>query len=135
MKSSDINEYVQEHIGEDFSAKDFRTWVGTVLAAVGLATEDGGESETSRKRAVASVVKDVAEHLGNTPAVARSAYIDPRVVERFEKDDTVEDGAPADIDIEDLDGGHPRGARASRARPHRPGPPQQRSASAATRRR
>ena len=106
VKSSDINEYVQEHIGDEFSAKDFRTWVGTVLAAVGLATEDGGESETSRKRAVASVVKDVAEHLGNTPAVARSAYIDPRVVERFEKDDTVED-ALADVDIEDLDGGIP----------------------------
>ena len=106
MKSSDINEYVQEHIGDEFSAKDFRTWVGTVLAAVGLATEDGGESETSRKRAVASVVKDVAEQLGNTPAVARSAYIDPRVVERFEQDDTVED-VLADVDIEDLDGGIP----------------------------
>ena len=106
VKSSDINDYVQEHIGDDFSAKDFRTWVGTVLAAVGLATEDGGESETSRKRAVASVVKDVAEHLGNTPAVARSAYIDPRVVERFEQDDTVED-VLADVDLEDLDGGIP----------------------------
>ena len=77
VKSSDINGYVQEHLGDEFSAKDFRTWVGTVLAAVGLANEDGGESETSRKRAVASVAKDVAEHLGNTPAVARSAYIDP----------------------------------------------------------
>ena len=106
VKSSDINEYVQEHIGDEFSAKDFRTWVGTVLAAVGLATEDGGESETSRRRAVASVVKDVAEHLGNTPAVARSAYIDPRVVERFEKDDTVED-VLAEVDIEELDGGIP----------------------------
>ena len=128
VKSSDINEYVQEHIGEDFSAKDFRTWVGTVLAAVGLATEDGGESETARKRAVASVVKDVAEHLGNTPAVARSAYIDPRVVERFEKDDTVED-ALADVDLEDLEQRHPRGARAGRARPHRPRPPQPSGAS------
>jgi DNA topoisomerase I len=106
VKSSDINDYVQEHIGEDFSAKDFRTWVGTVLAAVGLATEDGGESEASRKRAVASVVKDVAEQLGNTPAVARSAYIDPRVVERFEKDDTVEE-ALGDIDLDDLDDGIP----------------------------
>ena len=124
VKSSDINEYVQEHIGEDFSAKDFRTWVGTVLAAAGLATEDGGESETSRKRAVASVVKDVAEHLGNTPAVARSAYIDPRVVERFEKDDTVE-AALRRHRHRGPRRRHPRGARASRARPHRPGPPQQ----------
>ena len=106
VKSSDINEYVQEHIGDDFSAKDFRTWVGTVLAAVGLATEDGGDSETATKRAVASVVKDVAAHLGNTPAVARSAYIDPRVVERFEKDDTVEE-VLADVDLEDLEGGIP----------------------------
>jgi DNA topoisomerase IB len=106
VKSSDINEYVQEHIGDDFSAKDFRTWVGTVLAAVGLATEDSGDSDTARQRAVVSVVKDVAEHLGNTPAVARSAYIDPRVVERFEKDDTIED-ALGDVDIEDRDEGIP----------------------------
>ena len=106
VKSCDINDYVQEHIGDDCSAKDFRTWVGTVLAAVGLATEDRGESETSSKRAVASVVQDVAEHLGNTPAVARSAYIDPRVVERFEQDDTV-DHVLADVDIEDLEGGVP----------------------------
>ena len=94
VKSSDINEYVQEHIGDDFSAKDFRTWVGTVLAAVGLATEDGGESETSRKRAVASVVKDVRRAPRQHAAVARSAYIDPRVVERFEKDDTVRRCSP-----------------------------------------
>jgi DNA topoisomerase IB len=109
IKSSDINEYVQGLVGEKFSAKDFRTWVGTVLAAVGLATEEGGDSPTARKRAVASVVKDVSAHLGNTPAVARSAYIDPRVVELFEKDKTVEDAlADADIDgVEDLEHGIP----------------------------
>ena len=106
VKSSDINEYVQALIGEEFSAKDFRTWVGTVLAAVRLATEDGGESETSRRRAVASVVRDVADHLGNTPAVARSAYIDPRVVDRWERDDTVED-VLAGVDIDDLENGIP----------------------------
>jgi DNA topoisomerase IB len=109
IKSSDINEYVQRLVGDRFSAKDFRTWVGTVLAAVGLATEEGGDSPTVRKRAVASVVKDVSAHLGNTPAVARSAYIDPRVVELFEKDKTVEDAlADADIDgVEDLEHGIP----------------------------
>ena len=109
VKSSDINEYVQQLVGRQFSAKDFRTWVGTVLAAVGLATEEGGESETARKRAVASVVKDVSVHLGNTPAVARSAYIDPRVVELFEQDDTVEE-VLADVDVEgveDLEHGIP----------------------------
>ena len=118
VRSSDINDYVQEHLGNEFSAKDFRTWVGTVLAAVGLANEDGGESETSRKRAVASVVKDVAEHLGNTPAVARSAYIDPRLVDRFERDDTIED-VLADVDIDDLERRGPRGGRAGGPRPHR----------------
>lgn len=91
VHSQDINGYVQEAIGDEFSAKDFRTWVGTVLAAAGLAAQDPEDSEASRRRAVASVVRDVAEHLGNTPAVARSAYIDPRVVERFERDDTVVD--------------------------------------------
>jgi DNA topoisomerase I len=106
LRSSDINDYIQSHIGDDFTAKDFRTWVGTVLAAVGLAGHEAPESETQAKRVVAGVVRDVAEHLGNTPAVARSAYIDPRVVERFEADDTVAD-VLEDIDLEDLEQGIP----------------------------
>ena len=109
IRSSDINEYVQGLVGDRFSAKDFRTWVGTVLAAVGLATEEGGESPAARKRAVASVVKDVSSHLGNTPAVARSAYIDPRIVELFEEDETVE-AVLGDVDVdgvEDLELGIP----------------------------
>lgn len=109
IRSSDINEYVQQLVGDEFSAKDFRTWVGTVLAAVGLATGESGESDTARRRAVAAVVKDVSAHLGNTPAVARSAYIDPRVVERFQRDDTVDDVlADVDVDgVEDLEHGIP----------------------------
>jgi DNA topoisomerase-1 len=93
IKSADINAYVQEAIGEDFSSKDFRTWVATVLAAVELAeaAEEDLATETARERVVRDVVRDVAAYLGNTPAVARSAYIDPRVVERFEADDTVAD--------------------------------------------
>jgi DNA topoisomerase IB len=109
IRSSDINEYVQRLVGDGFSAKDFRTWVGTVLAAVGLAVEENGGSDAARKRAVASVVKEVSAHLGNTPAVARSAYIDPRVVERFEQEETVED-VLADVDVdgmEDLEHGIP----------------------------
>jgi DNA topoisomerase IB len=106
VKSSDINAYLQDTIGDEFTAKDFRTWVGTVLAAAGLAAEDPAESEAARKRAVASVVKQVAEHLGNTPAVARSAYIDPRVVERFEHDDTVSE-ALEEIEPDELSGGVP----------------------------
>jgi DNA topoisomerase-1 len=93
VKSTDVNAYLQDAIGEDFTSKDFRTWVGTVLAAVELAeaADDDLGSATARRRVVREVVTDVAAHLGNTPAVARSAYIDPRVVERFEKDDTVAD--------------------------------------------
>ena len=107
VRSIDINEYLQEHIGDEFTAKDFRTWVGTVLAAAGLAAqEDAPGSETARKRVVAEVVRDVADHLGNTPAVARSAYIDPRVVERFEADDTIDD-ALADVDLDELGQGIP----------------------------
>jgi DNA topoisomerase IB len=106
IKSADINDYIQEHIGDDFTAKDFRTWVGTVLAAAGLATQEPAESEVETRRLVAEVVKDVAEHLGNTPAVARSAYIDPRVVDRFEADDTIE-AAMADVDLGDLEQGIP----------------------------
>lgn len=106
VHSQDINVYVQDAIGDEFSAKDFRTWVGTVLAAAGLAAQDPEDSEASRRRAVASVVRDVAEHLGNTPAVARSAYIDPRVVERFERDDTVV-GVLEDLDEGDLEAGMP----------------------------
>ncbi|HEY9555656.1 MAG TPA: hypothetical protein VIR58_02910 [Acidimicrobiales bacterium] len=106
VKSSDINGYLQDAIGDEFTAKDFRTWVGTVLAAAGLAAEEPGDSERARRRAVASVVRNVAEHLGNTPAVARSAYIDPRVVERFESDDTVVD-VLEELDEDDLQGGVP----------------------------
>lgn len=92
VRSDDINEYIHELAGEEFSAKDFRTWVGTVLAAVELAEQAGEDlgSEAQRKRAVKSVVDDVAAHLGNTPAVARSAYIDPRVIDGFVADDVAE---------------------------------------------
>lgn len=106
VKSSDINDYLHEHLGDGFSAKDFRTWVGTVLAAAGLAAQDLGDSEAARRRAVVAVVKDVAEHLGNTPAVARSAYIDPVVVERYEADDTVAEAMDG-IDEADLAQGAP----------------------------
>ena len=106
VKSSDINDYLHDHLGDGFSAKDFRTWVGTVLAAAGLAAQEPGDSERSRRRAVVAVAKDVAEHLGNTPAVARSAYIDPLVVEGFEANDTVADALET-LDEEDLSQGVP----------------------------
>jgi DNA topoisomerase-1 len=83
VKSGDINEYIKEVTGGDFSAKDFRTWNATVLAAVGLAVSTRAASPTARKRAVSRAVKEVAHYLGNTPAVCRSSYVDPRVVDRY----------------------------------------------------
>jgi DNA topoisomerase IB len=86
LKSADINAYVKEVTGADFSAKDFRTWNATVLAAVGLAVSGPAAqgSARARKRAINRAVKEVARYLGNTPAVARASYIDPRVFDRFE---------------------------------------------------
>jgi DNA topoisomerase IB len=96
VRSEDINDYLHDVLGDEFSAKDFRTWVGTVLAAVLLAEEGPAATDTERRRAVTSAVKAVADHLRNTPAVARTAYIDPRVIERFEADDVAEDALEAD---------------------------------------
>lgn len=84
VKSADINAYIKERTGGDFSAKAFRTWNGTVLAAVGFSVAGNAHrSKSSRKRVETHVVKEVARFLGNTPAVARASYIDPRVIDRF----------------------------------------------------
>ncbi len=90
VHAHDVNDYIKAAAGEQFSAKDFRTWSGTVLAADALAEYDPvPESRTGRRRAVVEAVATVAKQLGNTPAVSRSAYIDPRVVESFEDGDTI----------------------------------------------
>jgi DNA topoisomerase IB len=92
VTSDDINAYVKELVGGDVSAKDFRTWHGTVLAAVALAGKlEDRASPTKRKRAVATAMKEVAESLGNTPAVARSSYVDPKVVRQYEAGETIEE--------------------------------------------
>jgi len=84
VRSDHINEYIKAIAGEDFSAKDFRTWHGTVLAAVGLAVSGhAAGSKIARERAIARAVKEAAYYLGNTPAVCRASYIDPRIFDRF----------------------------------------------------
>jgi DNA topoisomerase-1 len=85
VRSEDINEYLKEATGGDHSAKDFRTWNATALAAVALAraSEHAG-SRTARKRAAKRAVEEVAGQLGNTPAVCRASYIDPRVFDAFD---------------------------------------------------
>jgi DNA topoisomerase-1 len=103
LKSADINAYVKEVTGGDFSAKDFRTWNATVLAAVALAVSGqvARSSKAARKRAVTRAVKEVSGYLGNTPAVARASYIDPRVFDRFDGGLTIGGVIGLDDDVGD----------------------------------
>jgi DNA topoisomerase IB len=87
VSAEEINEYLREISGDRMSAKDFRTWHGTVKAAEELAVEGAQPTAAKRKRAVAHAIKEVAEMLGNTPTVARASYVDPRVIDRYEKGD------------------------------------------------
>jgi DNA topoisomerase I len=88
LQAEQVNDYIKTTTGEDFSAKDFRTWNATVLAAVALAARaDPGRA--GRDRAVSAAIKAVAAYLGNTPAVARASYVDPRVIDRFRDGETI----------------------------------------------
>ncbi|MGB5953582.1 MAG: DNA topoisomerase IB [Ornithinimicrobium sp.] len=90
LVSATVNDYLRSQTGIDGTAKDFRTWHATVLAAAALAeTSEHGQTGASRKRAVSSAMKDVASYLGNTPALARSSYVDPRVIEAYEQGETI----------------------------------------------
>ena len=89
-----LNEYIKEHMGDDFSGKDFRTWGGTLLAAIALAEHGPAETATDQKRVVASVMRSVADRLGNTPAVCRASYVAPAVVEQYLDGRTVDDFRP-----------------------------------------
>jgi DNA topoisomerase I len=91
LRSDDINAWLKEATGKDVSAKDFRTWGATVLAAVALAvSEEAPATKTGRKRAISRAVKEVAYYLGNTPTVARASYIDPRVLDRYEQGEVID---------------------------------------------
>lgn len=83
VRSDEINEYIHEHVGDRFTAKNFRTWHGTVLAAVELAGEERPRSDAAAKRTIKRAVDQVSDALGNTPAVCRASYIDPRVLDRY----------------------------------------------------
>lgn len=84
VDGSQLNEFLRQVTGGPFTAKDFRTWQATVVAAMALAKEDlKATSRTARQKAVSSTMRAVADHLGNTPTVARSSYVDPRLVDRF----------------------------------------------------
>jgi DNA topoisomerase IB len=84
VHADEVNAYLKQHTGGAFTAKDFRTWNATVLAAVALASAHEGErSRASREREVSEAIKTVATYLGNTPAVCRASYVDPRVIDRY----------------------------------------------------
>jgi DNA topoisomerase-1 len=97
VRADSINEYLRELSGEQMTAKDFRTWHGTVTAAAELAEIGPQPTKAKRKKAVAQAMKEVAETLGNTPAVARSAYVDPRVLDEYEKGRVVAKGDEAEV--------------------------------------
>lgn len=85
--SGDVNAYLREISGRDITAKDFRTWTGTVLTALCLAAEEAPDSDTAAKRTLKSAITQVAEQLGNTPAVCRKAYIHPEIIDAFTERD------------------------------------------------
>jgi DNA topoisomerase IB len=99
VRAEDVNARLQELVSGEFTAKDLRTWHATVLAAVALAGTDLPRSERGAARAEKAVMTHVAEQLGNTPAVARRSYVDPRVLAAWERGETIGDSLatlPAD---------------------------------------
>ena len=99
LSSRKLNEYIREHMGQEFTAKDFRTWGGTLIAAVALAERGIRETETEAKRVLTAVMRTVGERLGNTPAVARSSYVSPAVVEQYLDGRTVDDFRPRHLRV------------------------------------
>ncbi len=87
-----INDYIREVMGEGFSAKDFRTWAGTLICACALARAgtEAGETKTAHKRKVVSAIKETADKLGNTPAICRSSYIYPAVLSSFDRGNVID---------------------------------------------
>jgi DNA topoisomerase-1 len=83
VKDRHVNDYIQAIIGKDFTAKDFRTWAGTLLCSIALAMQGQGTSKTDRKRRIRKAIVATAEQLGNTPAVCRSSYICPRLLDEY----------------------------------------------------
>src|SRR5215213_1802262 len=116
LRSDDINAYLKSATGDDFSAKDFRTWSATVLAALALAVSGPAHgSMTSRKRAITRAIKETSHYLGNTPAVCRASYIDPRIFDAYQSGLVLDRSVIADaLDAEpgELPTHHPRIERA-----------------------
>lgn len=94
-----LNDYVHIYLGEEFSAKDFRTWGGTLEAAIAFAEHGPPATEAEARKCVASVMRRVGERLGNTPAVARASYVSPAVVEQYLDGTTIDDFRPRHLRV------------------------------------
>jgi DNA topoisomerase-1 len=94
-----LNDYIGMHMGDDFTAKDFRTWGGTLLAAIALAEHGPAETEAEAKRTITAVMRKVGEQLGNTPAVCRASYVSPAVVDQYLEGRTIEDFRPRHLRV------------------------------------
>jgi DNA topoisomerase-1 len=94
-----LNDYVREYLGEEFTAKDFRTWGGTLIAAIAFAERGPVETEAEAKRVIPAVMRRVGQELGNTPAVARSSYVSPAVVDQYLDGRTIEDFRPRHLRV------------------------------------
>ena len=94
IKPADINSYIKEATAPEFTSKDFRTWGGTLLAAIELAEIGTAENERDTKKNIVKIVKNVAEELGNTPTVCRGSYIHPRVLRAYETGITIDEFRP-----------------------------------------
>ena len=99
LTGSKLNEYVRAHLGEEFTAKDFRTWGGTLIAAIALAERGPSETEAEAKRTLAAAMRRVGKQLGNTPAVARSSYVSPAVIDQYLDGITIEDFRPRHLRV------------------------------------
>ena len=100
LHPEEINADIRRRTGGDFTAKDFRTLHGTAAAALSLATAGPVSSPSRRSRIVAAAMRDAAFVLGNTPAIARSSYVDPRVVDAYEQGTTIDPARPASVESE-----------------------------------
>ena len=94
-----LNDYVREHLGDEFTAKDFRTWGGTLIAAIAFAERGPVETQTEAKRVIPAVMRRVGETLGNTPAVARSSYVSPAVIDQYLDGTTIDDFRPRHLRV------------------------------------
>ena len=100
VTSADINAYVKERTGSDFTAKDFRTLRGTVAAAASLARTGPQRTAAKRKRAISRAMIEASEVLGNTPSIARKSYVDPRVLDHYHEGETIDPKRPDSAEAE-----------------------------------